>query len=293
MTLSSVARLALGTVQFGMPYGVSNSGGQVPEVEVKAILKAAASAGIDMLDTAAAYGEAEAVIARAAADLGRPFLVVSKTPPGASIDGVLAAARQSAELAGGRGLDALLVHHPADLAGHAGDRLWRALQDLADQGAVRRIGLSASFDDGPRALAARFSPAIIQVPVSLFDQRLVRDGTLAELAVRGIEIHARSIFLQGLLFARESQLAPSIRHLAAALETRRQTIRAQGATLVEAAMGYVLAQPEICRIVVGLTGVRELDEMVSAATAPARDISWSEVAIDDAIALNPARWTMP
>ena len=267
MTPSSLARLALGTAQFGMTYGVSNTGGQVPEIEVKAILEASAAAGIDMLDTAAAYGDAETVVARAAVGLGRDFLVVSKTPPGADLEAVITAARRSAELAGGKGLDAILVHHPADLAGHAGDRLWRVLHDLVDQGTVRRVGLSAAFDDGPRDLAARFSPAVIQVPVSLFDQRLVRDGTLAELAAKGIEIHARSIFLQGLLFADESQLAAPIRHVAAALEARRKTIRTRGATLVEAAMGYVLAQREIRRIVIGLTSVHELDEILVAAVA--------------------------
>jgi aryl-alcohol dehydrogenase-like predicted oxidoreductase len=292
MMLSPVARLALGTVQFGMPYGISNAAGQVPEVQVKAILKAAAGAGIDMLDTAAAYGEAEAIVARVAADLGQRFLIVSKTPPGASIDTVMAAVRQSADLAAGSGLDTILVHHAADLAGHAGDRLWRALRDLVDQGAARRIGLSASFDDDPRGLAARFAPEVMQVPVSLFDQRLVRDGTLAELVAQGVEIHARSIFLQGLLFARENQLAGPIRHIAPALEARRRTICARGATLIEAATGYVLAQPEIGRVVVGLTGLRELDEILAASAAPPHDIPWSELAIDDAIVLNPARWVV-
>jgi aryl-alcohol dehydrogenase-like predicted oxidoreductase len=273
-----------------MPYGVSNTSGQVPEVRARAILKAAAGAGIDLLDTAAAYGGAEAIISRAAAELGRPFLVVSKTLPGGGIDAVMAAARRSAELAGGTGLDAILVHHPADLVGHAGDRLWRALQSLVDEGAVRRIGLSAGFDDGPRELASRFVPAVMQLPVSLFDQRLVRDGTLTELAARGIEIHARSIFLQGLLFAGESQLAPVIRHIAPLLEARRHAITARGATLIEAAMSYVLGQSEIRRVVVGLTSGAELDEILVAATAQRHDIPWSEIALDDATVLNPSRW---
>jgi aryl-alcohol dehydrogenase-like predicted oxidoreductase len=291
MTRDPVARLALGTVQFGMPYGVSNTGGQVPEARVKAILGAAANAGIDLLDTAAAYGDAEAVISRASAGLGQRFLVVSKTPPGGTTDAVMAAARRSAELAGGEGLDAILVHHPADLVGRAGDRLWRALQGLVDEGAVRRVGLSASFDDHPRDLAARFAPAVIQLPVSLFDQRLVRDGTLAEFVARGIEIHARSIYLQGLLFAGEDRLPPAIRGVATLLDAKRRMIRACGATLVEAAIGYVLAQSEIRRIVVGLTSLDELDEMLAAAAASRDDIPWHDVALDDATALNPSRWT--
>jgi aryl-alcohol dehydrogenase-like predicted oxidoreductase len=292
MTLRPVARLALGTVQFGMSYGVSNAG-QVPAVEVRAILKAAAGAGIDLLDTAAAYGDAETVVSRAAVELGCPFAIVSKTPPGAETDAVITAARRSAELAGSRGLDAILVHHPADLAGDAGDRLWRALQDLVDQGIVRRVGISASFDDKPAELAARFAPAVMQLPVSLFDQRLVRDGTLIALAARGIEIHARSIFLQGLLFAGADRLAPSIRHIAPELEARRRLIRECGITPVDAAIAFALAQPKVRRIVVGVTSVDELGEMLSSANADMPAIPWSEFAIEDATVLNPSRWTMP
>lgn len=286
-----IARLALGTVQFGMPYGVSNAGGQVPEAEVRTILAYAAAAGIDLLDTAAAYGTAEATLSHVTADLGRPFQIVSKTPPRASVDAVVAAARHSADLAGSRRLDALLVHHPTDLAGREGDRLWRALQDLVNEGIFPRLGISASFADEPLRLAARFSPAVIQVPVSLFDQRLVCDGTLAELAARGIEIHARSIFLQGLLFATDVQLAASIRHIAPALEKRRNIMRDCGATLVGGALGYVLSRPELRRIVVGVTDIVELREIVAAAAAAPVDIPWTDLAIEDATVLNPSRWT--
>ena len=202
----------------------------------------------------------------------------------------MAAVRRSAELAGGNGLDTILVHHPKDLAGHAGDRLWRALHDLAHEGAAHRIGLSASFDDNPKELAARFSPSVIQLPVSLFDQRLVGDGTLAELAARGIEIHVRSIFLQGLLFATAQQLSPPIRHIAPGLEARRKLIVARGVSLVEAATAYVLAQPEIRRVVVGVTGLPELNEVLTAAAASAADLPWADIAIDDPVVLNPSRW---
>ena len=291
MMYSPIARLALGTVQFGMPYGVSNARGQVPEGKVRTILANAAASGIDLLDTAAAYGTAEIIVSRVTADLGHPFRIVSKTPPGASVDAVVAAARRSAELAGNRKLEALLVHHPTDLAGHGGDRRWRALQDLVSEGTLPRVGISASFADEPRQLAARFSPAIIQVPVSLFDQRLVCDGTLAELAARGIEIHARSIFLQGLLFATSAQLAASIRHIAPALEERRNIIRDCGATLVGGALGYALSRPELRRIVVGVSDIAEMTEIVAAADAAPADIPWADLAIEDAAVLNPSRWT--
>ncbi|MFX9626967.1 hypothetical protein ABTU79_20235, partial [Acinetobacter baumannii] len=82
-------------------------------------------------------------------------------------------------------------------------------------------------------------------------------------------IHARSIFLQGLLFATAQQLSAPIQHIAPVLEARRKLIVARGVSLVDAATAYVLAQPEIRRVVVGVTGLPELNEVLTAATASA------------------------
>ncbi len=188
-------KLGLGTVQFGQPYGVSNTHGQVSAREAAAILTNAAQAGIRLLDTAANYGEAEAVLARL--DIAA-FRVVSKTIGlKLGLDAVIARARQSAAALKA---DTLLVHAASDLLGPDGDALWSALHRLRDEGVFRKIGISVYVADDPAALAARFRPDVMQLPFSLLDQRLLANGTLTRLADLGVEIHARSLFLQGLLF---------------------------------------------------------------------------------------------
>lgn len=273
-------KLGLGTVQFGQAYGVSNQRGQVSEDEVAAILARAAQAGVRVLDTAANYGEAEAVLARQ--DIAR-FRTVTKTISAKNgVEAVVARARQSA-----RSLkaDTLLVHAAADLQNEA---LWPALQRLKAEGLFRKIGISVYVADDPAALATRFKPDTMQLPFSLLDQRLLRDGTLAMLKTLGVEIHARSVFLQGLLFL--EQLPEKLRSAEAALADIKEEIRRAGSTPLAAALGFVLSRPEIDVALVGVTRLAELDEILAAAAQPLPALDWAAQALDDETVLTPSRW---
>ncbi|HKU65978.1 MAG TPA: aldo/keto reductase, partial [Rhizomicrobium sp.] len=170
---SLAPRLGIGTVQFGQAYGISNQHGQVSFEEARAILARAAQAGIGLLDTAANYGEAEEVLSRMETSA---FRIVSKTIRVAhGVEAVVARARQSVKKLGR--VDLLLVHAVSDLLGPQGAELWRALQALKSEGAVGGIGISAYVADDPAGLAERFRPDAMQVPFSLMDQRLLRDGS--------------------------------------------------------------------------------------------------------------------
>jgi aryl-alcohol dehydrogenase-like predicted oxidoreductase len=279
-----VRRLGLGTVQFGQAYGVSNTSGQVPLAEVQIMLARAADEGIAVLDTAANYGQAEDVLAQCDT---RSFRIVSKTVSVKNgVVGVIARARQSVQSLGR--VDVLLVHAVADLLGPDGDDLWRALHALKEQGTVGAIGISAYVADDPAALARRFRPDAMQIPFSLLDQRLLQDGSLARLKELGVEIHARSLFLQGLLFL--ETVPEKLRGAAPLLRCVRQQIAAAHATPLAAALGFVLSRPEVDVSVVGVTSRHELDEILAAARAPLPALDWSACALDDARILTPSLW---
>ena len=277
-------RLGLGTVQFGQAYGVSNTAGQVPLAEVQAMLARAAEEGVAVLDTAANYGQAEEVLAHCDT---RAFRTVSKTVSVKNgVAAVIARARQSVESLGR--VDVLLVHAVADLKGPYGDELWRALRDLKERGVVGAIGISAYVADDPAALAGRFHPDVMQLPFSLLDQRLLRDGSLARLKELGVEVHARSLFLQGLLFM--ETMPEKLRDAAPLLACLRQRIAAARATPLAAALGFVLSRPEVDVAVVGATSRHELDEILASARAPLPDLDWAACALDDARILTPSLW---
>lgn len=273
-------KLGLGTVQFGQAYGVSNTSGQVSPDDARAILRRAAEGGVTVLDTAANYGEAERVLA--ALDIA-PFRIVTKTIHGShGVEAVVARARQSA-----RDLkaDTLLVHAAGDLAD---DALWPALQRLKAEGVFRHVGISTYVADDPAALAARYRPDVMQLPFSLLDQRLLQDGTLARLKDRGVEVHARSIFLQGLLFL--DALPPKLQHAAPRLAQVKARIAQAGSTPLQAALGFVLSRPEIGTALVGVTTPGELEEILVAAKTPLPALDWDALALDDETVLTPSLW---
>ena len=287
---ASARRLGLGTVQFGQAYGVSNTSGQVQAGDVAAILRRAAAAGVSTLDTAANYGEAERVLGNVPA-LTRPFRVVTKTIALKNgLDAVMARARQSVETLGRKPVDLLLVHAAADLRGDGGRALWHGLLALRDEGLFGGVGISAYVADDPVQLARDFRPAAMQVPVSLLDQRLLQSGALAALKDLGVEIHARSLFLQGLLFLDDDRLPPKLRHAAPHLAALRRRFKNAGTTPLAAALAFAINRPEIDIGVVGVTNPGELNEILEAAAEPAPAIDWPACALDDPLVLTPSLW---
>lgn len=276
-------KLGLGTVQFGQAYGVSNQRGQVPKDEAVDILDRAAKAGIRLLDTAANYGEAETVLASLDTS---PFRIVTKTINlSHGLDQVIARARQSAI---SLKADTLLVHAANDLKGAEGEAFWTALRRLKDEGVFRKIGISVYVADDPVFLAERFRPDVMQTPFSLLDQRLMADGTLGRLQTLGVEVHARSLFLQGLLFL--EKLPDKLQHAAPHLAHVRKTLKDANLTPLAAALGFVLSRPEIAFGLVGVTSSKELGEIIAAAQRPLPQLDWASFALKDELVLTPSLW---
>lgn len=273
-------KLGLGTVQFGQAYGVSNTRGQVSREEAAAILARAAETGVKVLDTAANYGAAEGVLAKLDT---APFRIVTKTASAKNgIEAVVARARQSAETLKA---DTLLVHAAADLKDA---ELWPALQKLKAEGVFKCIGISAYVGDDPLVLAQTFKPDVMQLPFSVLDQRLLKSGVLDRIKGLGVEIHARSIFLQGLLFL--ETLPEKLRHAALELSITKAAIAASGATSLQAALGFALSRPQLDVALVGVTSVSELDEILAAAAMPLPQLDWSALALTDETVLTPSLW---
>jgi len=282
----SCRKLGLGTVQFGLAYGVSNIRGQVLPDAAAAILARAAEGGVGVLDTAANYGEAESVLA--ALDT-RPFRIVTKTVSAQhGVDAVVARARASK--AALPRADTLLVHAAADLAVPG---LWPALQRLKAEGVFARIGISAYVADDPARLAERFRPDTMQLPFSLLDQRLLRDGTLARLAALGVEVHARSLFLQGLLLMAPEALPAPLKSAAPHLTALRARLAGAGTTPLAAALGFALSRSEIAVALVGVTGLDEFDAILAATAQPLPALDWQACALTDERLLTPSLWNQP
>lgn len=293
------ARIGLGTVQFGLDYGITNAGGRVAPGTAAAILAAADAAGVTMLDTAPLYGESEAAIGAALApDHG--FAIVTKTGKfGGHVSGADAAEALRADFANSLAtlrqdrVYGLLFHDPADLIGPHGPTLWREMEGLKGRGLVARIGVSV-YDGGEiDTILARYPIDLIQIPYNPLDHRLIEGGQIGRLADRGVEIHARSLFLQGLLLQPAAEIPPRFGALGGAVAAMHAAFEARGLTCLEGVLAAAFECNAIARFVLGVTQLSELEEILRAADTVAALVDPVGFALDaplDARILNPARW---
>ena len=251
-------QLGLGTVQWGLPYGVSRKQNAPPvaESKVSEILAEAAKQGIVFLDTGTLYGKAESILGENSLV---NFKVITKTPKFSSLVitneqvALLANAchRSLANLRVTK-LYGLLVHDADDLLVPGGHLLVSALQKLKKDGFVEKIGVSIYEQRQIDALLNIFTPDILQVPFNVMDQRLSTNGTLADLKIRKIEIHARSVFLQGLLLMPIDQIPAYFDPYRDALELWHNAVVKHGLTPSEAALSFVLSSPYIDVVLLGV-----------------------------------------
>jgi aryl-alcohol dehydrogenase-like predicted oxidoreductase len=252
-------RIALGTVQFGLDYGVSNRGGRVDDAVAAAIVERAARSGVDTLDTAVAYGCSEQVLGGIVA--AAPLRIVSKFPAGTTgaqlpsvLEGSLSRLRR-------RSLHAWLAH---DFKSLADPELRAALDRARSDGRVDRIGASIyepADIDWLRAQGAALD--FVQLPFNLFDQRF--KPVLAGLKARGVEVHARSAFLQGLFFLPLDELSAHFDSVKPALRALHELAAREAIPLGALLLNYATLQAPIDKVVIGVTTVGELAQNLDAA----------------------------
>lgn len=279
-------KLGLGTVQIGLPYGVSNSTGEVSIDEASLILQRARAAGIRTIDTAAAYGDSEARLGQLGLD---GFEVVSKVA-GVKPDMLMDAVTASINRLRVDSLHGLLLHHSSDLLGKDGGDLWRTLERLKADGLVGKIGVSVYGPEELDALPRSIRPDLVQLPYNILDRRMETSGWLSRLKAMGVEIHARSAFLQGLLLM-EAESRPSRFSRWNTIWTIYEAwLVENNLTRVESCLGFALANPLLDRIIVGTQSASQLRQLLAVEPlgAPVPAI----LAVQDDDLINPANWNL-
>ena len=207
-------KLALGTVQFGLDYGISNQAGKPSFCEIVRILNTAYEYSIDTLDTASAYGDSELVLGKmlretsTASSTEQSFNIVTKIPhlsnttPSKTTSCTTSISEyfdNSLKHLQTRKIDALMFHNANDLLTNEGASYFQQATDLKRQGLVKKIGVSVYQPQQLETIMERFKLDIVQVPFNYLDQRFSQPAIQENLAKQHIEVHVRSLFLQGLL----------------------------------------------------------------------------------------------
>ncbi len=244
------SKLGLGSVQFGVNYGISNTQGQTSSAEVKNILSFALETGITTIDTASGYGSAEKILGENELD---NFQVISKyilpSPEGKIAVQLL---KTLADLKI-KSLYGYMAHRPMEIINNPGE--WEQLKSLKEQGLIKKIGFSLNMPSELSALLEKgFEPDIIQAPFNYLDTRF--ENAMKRLKESGCEIHSRSAFLQGLFFRPASSL-PDFFEGVKPILTKLQSIKF---SLPGALLRFVLEKDFIDKVIIGVENVIQLKQ---------------------------------
>ena len=285
-------RLALGTVQFGLPYGVANKSGQVSRAEAKLMVRLALENGIDILDTAMAYGESEKYLGEIGVE---NFKVVTKLPgmPNGCLDinnWIHEQVSSSLVRLGVGQVYGLLLHKSEDLLGPNGREIYRALDSLKEKGLVKKIGISIYSPNELEALKNDFSFDLVQAPFNLIDQMLLHSGWMQKLKDNGVEIHTRSVFLQGLLLMKEIDIPPKFSPWKHLWKKWHDWLTENNVSALQSSLAFALSFPEIERVVVGADNHHQLKEIINATNNLLNADLPNLVSADENL-INPANWS--
>ena len=296
-----IAKLGLGSVQFGLNYGVSNLSGQTSAEEVQNIINLAASNGIEVIDTARLYGNSEDVLGEVI-NTPCPFKIVTKTLSFGKekIDsedcaGYRAAIEQSFFRLKQENIYGLMAHNANDLCVDGGQQLFDIMREYRSKGAISKIGASVYDSKQIDRLLEQYSNEIdlVQLPLSIIDQRLIKSGHLSELKKHGVEVHVRSAFLQGAALMAVDDLPENLAGLKSTIIELENTAKELGTSRIALALSFLMQNDDIDAVICGVNSAVQLEELCSTLKSlpELSEDEFSQFAVSDPMLVNPHNWS--
>lgn len=258
MTLSD-HKLVLGTVQFGLDYGLQNIAGQVSFDEVAAIIDYAATQGISTLDTANMYGESQQVLGKYLARSPHSFSLISKVKA-PTLNEARTIFYDCLTALGVEQLYGYLIHRFEEY--QAAPEIYDFLLEQKKEGKINKVGFSLYFPHQLEYLFEHQVPVdLVQLPLSIIDQRF--KPYLPELKARGVEIHVRSVLLQGIMTKQPSDLPAHFDSIKKSLTDLQSLAKQHAIQMAALALNFAQLQPEVDGAVVGVHRKDQLVELVN------------------------------
>ena len=247
-------KIVLGSAQFGMDYGISNERGVVARSEVESILTFAKTVGIDTIDTAQNYGQAEQILGEVISNNALSFNIITKISfeNAEKIEELLLLSLSRLKT---NKLYGMLFHDFYDFL-----REPKSLDKLYEgrkRGRIEKVGFSLYY---PKELEFLLENSyvfdVIQVPYSIFDRRFER--FFIRLKEMGVEIYARSVFLQGLVFMAPDALSEHFKNIRPTIISLRNLAKEYNISLSSIALNYVMCNRYIDKVVIGIDSIQQL-----------------------------------
>ena len=285
-------KLIIGTAQFGMNYGINNSNGMVEINEIKKILKYAEENNIIFLDTAISYGTSEHNLGKAGCDNHK---IISKINNNLFIDRnidkeIFKKVKESISLLKHHSLYGILLHNGNDLLGKKGPEIYNSLMHCKEKGLVEKIGISVYESKDAFEIIKSFQIDIIQIPFNILNRDLEFSGLLNKLKEKNIEVHIRSVFLQGLLLMNPQKMPVYFHKWNNIWDGWNNWINKNRINPVEACLKFALEKEEIDKVIVGIDNFKQLQEIIEITKRKYYHSVPDEIWSNDKYLINPCYW---
>lgn len=296
-----MAILALGTAQLGLNYGINNTSGKPDWTGAQSILDLAVERGIVNFDTAPVYGDAEEILGKyiESRDLNGKVDVTSKLPSNFSDDGVSdprnqveKAIRQSLSRLRIESIGGYLMHDPKHMYW---DEVVETLQSVKKMGLIKRVGVSVyNIEDASFAAKSEFIDQI-QIPYSILDQRLHSTNFFQLVREKRKTVHARSAFLQGLIFMDPDKIPQHLRAARPLVKRLRELSIEFDVPLGAMALLFSKSNVSISHVIFGAENEAQLKENIDIFSGPALnenllELIRREFKVVDSYVVNPSQW---
>lgn len=285
MNINKTGKILLGSAQFGLSYGLMNKYGQVPAEEVESILHTAYYAGIRSIDTSGDYGNSESVIGAILNE--HPELRFDVFSKNASDDVQLSFKESLNRL---QSIYGYSIHYFNTYRNNPS--AWSELCELKEKGYVKKIGMSIYTVNELEYLLEHCSDMdMIQLPASILDRRFFQ--YFNDLTEKEVEIHIRSVFLQGVFFKNPEMLPESLSSLKTSLTRIQRHCTRKGMRIEEFALNYILSIPQVSKVLMGVHTCSQLEANIESLskTIDEEDICFVDsLTVSDQNILNPSNW---
>ena len=283
--------LCIGTAQFGMDYGISNTSGKVSYEDAKGIIDTSKKIGISKIDTAPAYGNAEECIGKLDTQ-GQDIISKLPSKPNNILDiesWFHESLNKSLKDLNRENIYGYLIHRVEDLFEHS-DELLNLLIDANKQNLIKKIGVSIYSPSDLEKVFKLHHFDIVQVPFNVFDTRILDTGWLQKLKKNNVEVHTRSAFLQGLLLISRNKISPSFGKWKDNFNLWHDWIEDNNIDAVQACLRFVNSFKMIDEIVIGFENKRQLLQAHEFLTSESPEIDFPDLSCDDELLINPMNW---
>ena len=284
-------KIILGSANFDQIYGIKKN--FIKKSEIKKLFDLAIKSEIKIIDTSPLYNESEKIIGLLNNNRFKIISKIPKPPKNIKRENIQKWLKQNVMISLKnlkiKKFECLLLHNANSLLCKNGDEIYKGIRNMKISGFTNKIGVSIYDFNVLDKILKKFKFNLIQAPFNILDQRLVKEGWLKKLKKRKIEVHVRSIFLQGILLLKHNQLPKKLKKLNKKLMIWKNWLEKNKFSSLQVCLSFVLNQNQLDGVVVGYNSASQLNQILKLKKIH-NNFTLPNLNIKDKKLIDPRKW---